>query len=270
MPACRARSCAAPARLSHADSEDITLRPDLRTEPFCLFLDVDGTLLEFAPTPDAVVVDAALRDLLRRLTDTCGGALALVSGRSLAQLDEIFAPDRWPAAGLHGLERRDALGRVHRREERDAGLERARPVLERLAARHPELILEDKGSALALHYRRAPELESQLAAEVHALQASLGDGYHVQPGSRVLELKPAGVSKADAIHAFMQEPPFRNRRPVFAGDDLTDLDGFTAVERHGGLTVSVGDRVQAQLQLPDPAALRAFLESLLPDEEKLR
>jgi trehalose 6-phosphate phosphatase len=215
-----------------------------------------------------VTVNASLPGLLRRLSETCDGALALVSGRSLEQLDGIFAPDRWPAAGLHGLERRDVCGVVHRREEQDAGLERARPVLERIAARHPELVLEDKGGALALHYRRAPELERQLTAEVQALQATLGDGYHVQPGSRVLELKPAGVSKADAIHAFMQEPPFRGRRPLFAGDDLTDLDGFTAVERHGGLSVSVGDRVQAQLQLPDPAALRTFLESLLPGEEQ--
>jgi trehalose 6-phosphate phosphatase len=250
-------------RPSARPSGRTTLQQALQGAPFCLFLDVDGTLLEFAPVPDAVEVDDALRELLHEASQATGGALALVSGRSLGQLDQIFAPDRWPAAGLHGLERRDAAGAVHRRQGPGGGLERARPVLAALVAEHPELILEDKGGALALHYRRAPELEAKVTAEVERLRGELGSGYHVQPGSRVLELKPAGVSKADAIHAFMEEEPFLGRQPIFAGDDLTDLDGFAAVERHGGLSVSVGERVRAQLSLPDPAALRVFLAGLL-------
>lgn len=225
----------------------------------CLFLDVDGTLIDFGPTPDSVVVDQDLLRLLQAAASVCSGAVALISGRSLTQLDALFAPHRWPAAGLHGLERRDATGHLHLH-----GPERLPEAivdqLRAIARQHPGLLLEDKGRAVALHYRNAAELGDRLARTVDALTREAGgDALHVQPGDYVLELKPSGITKAHAIDAFMDEPPFRGRTPVFAGDDLTDLHGFAAVEGHGGIAVAVGPRVTAAHRLDSPAELRAWL-----------
>jgi trehalose 6-phosphate phosphatase len=229
----------------------------------CLFLDVDGTLLEIAPTPDAVRVEPSLKELLLRVQQALGGAVALVSGRSLATLDELFAPVHWPAAGLHGLERRDAVGVVHSSGPAGPGLADARVALSSLAERSPGTLLEDKGTSLALHYRAVPELEAVLRREMRDIAAPLGGDYHVLEGKRVLELKPASVTKADAIRAFMAEEPFAGRRPIFVGDDVTDLDGFAAVEGVGGLSVAVGDRVEAQVRVASPRDVRALLEDVV-------
>jgi trehalose 6-phosphate phosphatase len=242
------------------------LHPNLRPAETCLFLDVDGTLIEFGPTPDAVDVDAALLQLLQGASAACDGAVAFISGRSLAQLDELFAPRRWPAAGLHGMERRDALGRLHVHPA-----ERLPPTLveelNQIAARHPGLLLEDKGRTVALHYRRAAGLGQALEREVAALAEAHGNGdVQVQPGAYVLELKPAGITKAHAIEAFMLEPPFAGRRPLFAGDDLTDLNGFEAVERLGGVSIAVGPRVSAMHDVASPAELRALLAEFITRE----
>jgi trehalose 6-phosphate phosphatase len=240
---------------------------DLYREPLCLFLDVDGTLLELADTPDGVEVRPSLRSLMDSASRAVDGALALVSGRSLQQLDRIFSPRQWPAAGLHGLERRDASGRIHRPHGSHPDLLSLRPQLEALARRDPGLILEDKGGTFALHFRQAPQLERELTDEMAALVERLGQDYHLQPGSFVLELKPSGVSKAHAIDEFLAEPPFAGRRPLFAGDDLTDLDGFAAVERRGGVSVSVGQRVKGMIALPDPRTLHRFLKELTQPPE---
>jgi trehalose 6-phosphate phosphatase len=237
--------------------------PTLDPASSCLFLDVDGTLLDFGPTPDSVKVDQALLLLLEAAERACSGAVALISGRSLAQLDALFAPHRWPAAGLHGLERRDAAGRLHVH-----GPERLpEEIVEELRAiarRHPGLLLEEKGRAVALHYRNAAELADCLTRSVNALtETHAADDLHVQPGDYVLELKPSGITKAHAISAFMQLTPFRGRTPVFAGDDLTDLHGFEAVEAHGGVSIAVGPRVTAAHQLASPAELRAWLAAFV-------
>ena len=226
---------------------------------WCLFLDVDGTLLDIAPTPDGVSVDASLQELLAGARESLGGAVALVSGRSLAQLDALFAPTRWAAAGQHGLERRDATGRVHRARLDHAALADARLAMAAAAQGAPGSVLEDKGAALALHYRLAPAFEHQLRREVSMIAGRLGESFHVQEGRRVLELKPAAATKADAIRAFMEEPPFRGRRPVFVGDDLTDLDGFAVVERLGGVSIAVGDHVDAMRRVASPRDVRALL-----------
>ena len=221
------------------------LHPGLRPAAVALFLDVDGTLLEFGPAPDDVEVDAATLKFLQDASDTLDGALAIISGRSLAQLDALFGHARFPAAGLHGMERRDARGRlhVHPTEPLPPSLVDA---LGEIAERHPGVLLEDKGRAVALHYRQAASLHEMLHREVHALaRRHGGDGLQVQPGAYVLELKPSGITKAHAIEAFMLEPPFAGRTPLFAGDDLTDLHGFDAVERLGGVSIAVGPRVSA-------------------------
>jgi trehalose 6-phosphate phosphatase len=226
-----------------------------------LFLDVDGTLLDFEARPDAVRADAQLRTLLERASRAVGGALALVSGRSLAQLDALFAPRHWPAAGLHGLERRDAEGGVH---PGHAGPLPATVLdaLQRIAARHPGLLVEDKGRAAALHYRAAPALGAELEQAVTGL-ALAHDGLAVQPGACVVEIRPGGASKAHAIHAFMAEPPFHGRLPLYAGDDLTDLPAFAAVQSLGGVSVAVGSRVSAMCRLDTPADVRRELAAFI-------
>lgn len=223
---------------------------------------MDGTLLEIAPTPDAVTVDDRLKDLLADVSRSLDGAVALVSGRSLNALDELFGPQRWPAAGLHGLERRDARGVLHRHAPARQRLDEARLHLLHLAARTPGMLLEDKGLAIAVHYRAAPEIEPLLRRVLGEVAASLAPDYHLLEGKQVFELKPASATKADAVAAFMQESPFAGRRPIYVGDDITDLDGFAAVERVGGLSVAVGDRVQAQLRVASPRDVRALLADL--------
>jgi trehalose 6-phosphate phosphatase len=230
---------------------------------YCLFLDVDGTLVDFAPTPDGVHIEPALGALLERASEALGGALAIVSGRSLADLDRLFAPRRGPAAGLHGLERRDAQGTTHQAVRGRPELATARAMLEAIAGQHPGVLVEDKGASVAVHFRQAPQLERDLTWLLDQLVHDLGPDFMLLPGACVLELKVRGPTKADAINAFLAEPPFAGRVPVFAGDDLTDVDGFAAVERAGGLSISVGDRVQGRLRLSSPVALRSFLSDLV-------
>jgi trehalose 6-phosphate phosphatase len=237
----------------------------LRPERACFFLDVDGTLLEFGPTPDSVAAEPDLLRLLQEVAAACDDAVALVSGRSLAQLDSLFGPRLWPAAGLHGAERRDARGHLHLHSGSQPVPAVIRQELAQLAATHPGLLLEEKGSAIALHYRLAPaHIEAELRQRMDELVETHANGaLQIQPGAYVLELKPAGVTKAHAIEQFLTEPPFADRKPVFAGDDLTDLYGFEAVERHGGVSIAVGPRVQGMVNLRSPAELHGLLREFL-------
>jgi trehalose 6-phosphate phosphatase len=228
----------------------------------CLFLDFDGTLLELAETPDAIRVDPALPDLLARVQQALGGALALVSGRTLQELDARLAPLRLPAAGVHGYERRDALGVVHRVPARREALGPARAGLAALVAADPRLLLEDKGEALALHYRRAPERSAELRAFATRLVEAMPDGFAVQPGDMVVELKSRLFSKGSAVRDFLGEPPFLERLPVAIGDDFTDVDAFRVVEYRGGLSIAVGDRIEGRERLHGPAQVRRFLAGL--------
>jgi len=223
---------------------------------------VDGTLLDIAPTPDAVRVDDDLRQLLFEVATALDGAVALVSGRDIESLDRLFDPQRWPAAGLHGLERRDAEGGLHRHARGRKSLDEARLQLLYHVGRLPGILIEDKGISLAVHYRAAPELETLLRRAMADIAARLAPEYHVLDGNRVLELKPTAATKADAVRAFLDEPPFAGRRPIYVGDDVTDLDGFAAVERLGGVSVAVGDRVNAQLRVASPRDVRALLADL--------
>lgn len=223
------------------------------------FLDVDGTLIEIAETPDGVLVDVQLLKLIEQLFRACGGALALVSGRSIANLEALVGGQRLPMAGLHGLERRDAEGRwsTHAAalEAKNAIKTALLPVLER----HPGLLLEDKGLTLALHYRQAPTL----AAYAHRLmadQVGLGEHLEIQRGKRVVEIKPVGIDKGSAIDAYLAERPFCARRPVFIGDDLNDEHGFAAVNRLDGISIKVGKGAScARFRLPDVQAVRRWL-----------
>lgn len=206
---------------------------------WALFLDVDGTLIEIAEAPDAVHVDEGVGSLLARLSESLDGALALASGRSLDVLDRFFAPLALPAAGLHGLERRSAGGAVSR-SDGSAALEPARRDLERFVGEHPGTLLEDKSATLALHYRRAATAEAPAREAMEQARAALGSGYRVQEGKMVLELKPHRPNKRTVVEDFMAEAPFRDRVPVFIGDDITDEEGFEAAQSGGGAAIVVG------------------------------
>jgi trehalose 6-phosphate phosphatase len=214
--------------------------PDVRVDEIALFLDVDGTLVEIEREPGAVHVPERLCGILVDLQEVGGGALALVSGRSLEQLDRLFSPLRLNAAGLHGLERRNLATGVVRSEPDRAVFEPARAKLDRFAEDHAGVLLEDKGLTLALHYRKAPELEKEAKALSRAVAAAGGGALVLLEGKKVLELKPPGCDKGEAIAAFMDEPPFHGRRPVFAGDDVTDEAGFATINRLGGISIRIG------------------------------
>jgi len=229
---------------------------------WCLFLDVDGTLLDLAPTPGAVVVEPSLMDLLPRLRAAAGGALALVSGRTISDLDRLFGTLGLPVAGLHGGERRDAGGTLHVEPVVHEQLDAVRAGLRELATFHPGLLLEDKGVALALHFQGARDLEHRLRAEVALLAAPLVPQYALLDGHAVIEIKPAVHTKEAAVTAFMREAPFAGRTPIFIGDDQTDYGGFQAVRRFEGLAIAVGPRVKSEWWLPGPTAVRSWLEQL--------
>jgi len=227
---------------------------------WALFLDIDGTLLTHAETPDAVYVDDALRELLERLQARADGALALVSGRSIDDVDALFAPLVLPVAGQHGVEWRDAVGRVHRRPFPEAHLRQVAQRFAAFKARHPGIVFEDKGHNLALHYRLAPQLEREVRTLVEHAIADLGADFELQAGKLVYELKPGGHDKGTAIASFMSAAPFAGRIPVFIGDDLTDEYGFATVQRLGGHAVKVGEGDSAaDWRLPDVEAVRAWL-----------
>jgi trehalose 6-phosphate phosphatase len=229
---------------------------------WCLFLDVDGTLIELTDTPSQTSADVEIKTLLREAAERLGGAVALISGRKIETLDELFAPLRLPAAGLHGVERRKMDGSIQGASFVDAQLERARAALKALVDAHPGTLFEDKERTIAVHFRTAPHFADAMRDAVIDIAKPLGRNYHIQGGKMMYEIKPRGFSKATAIQAFMKESPFRGRRPVFIGDDLTDRDGFSMVEEHRGLSIAVGDHVQGQYYLSDVAAVRGLLRQI--------
>ena len=225
----------------------------------CLFLDIDGTLVEFTDTPSQTLADGDIKELLTRVAQRLAGAVALVSGREITTIDRLFAPLRLPAAGLHGVERRDAAGRMHGAKLEDPRLQEAREALARLAEACPGTIIEDKGSNIAVHFRLAPQVGERVLRAVKAIAAPLAADYELQDGAMMVEIKPRGFDKGSAVGSFMREPPFAGRRPVFVGDDLTDRDGFAAVEALAGMSIGVGGRVRGRFQLDDVDDVRSWL-----------
>jgi len=207
---------------------------------WALFLDVDGTLLELAETPQGVHVSAALKQLLEAVRWRLDGALALVSGRSLASIDQLFSPLRFIASGVHGCERRAADGVAVRPEVDAAMIARVRNDLADFVRSHEGLLLEDKHYAVAVHYRRAPLLEDEVYRIMEQMRTYLGPTFALQAGKSVVELRPGEWSKGTSITSFMQEAPFAGRTPVFVGDDVTDEDAFEVVNAMHGISVKVG------------------------------
>ena len=228
-----------------------------------ILLDIDGTILDIAPTPQEVWVPPKLRQTLARLQDLTGGALALVSGRLLDDIDLIFAPLKLAAVGGHGAELRPMPTAEPQR--RAASL---RPELKRTLATltqlGPGILIEDKGYSLALHYRLAPDLGPALQAAVVAVCDQLPAGtVEILPGKAVVEVKPARVSKALAVAELMMHPPFLKRHPIFIGDDVTDEPVFPVISQFGGSGFSVG-RVVAGVEghFNGPEDVRAWLDQI--------
>ena len=232
-----------------------------------LFLDLDGTLLDFADEPWGVTVSERVRDLLGRLHKATGGALALVSGRAMEDLDRLLAPHKFPLAAVHGLELRDGDGRVTRTRVDRAGLAQIEVALRRFVEQNPETLLEHKGATLALHFRKRPDLEEAVIRTVGSALSEAGSNLQALSGNKVVEIKPAGQDKGSAIVRFMKEPPFSERTPVFVGDDATDEDGFRTINELGGVSVKVNSgETAAASRLPDVDAVMNWLEELAGNE----
>jgi trehalose 6-phosphate phosphatase len=228
-------------------------------EADCLFLDLDGTLLHLRDDPAPRPADRELLSLLADCDRRLQGALAIISGRPIADLDICLAPLRLAAAGIHGAERRGAAADTTTAAASAALRVPARQIAAAMEAL-PMSHLEDKGAGLALHWRRAPQHEAALRQLAQAALLELGPGFRLLEGNCVVELVPQGIDKGDAVQAFLREPPFKGRRPVFVGDDITDLPGFTMARRAGGHGIAVGPRVAADYRLADVDAVRAWLK----------
>lgn len=227
---------------------------------WALLLDVDGVLLDIAPRPDMVDIPFGLVQLLHELHTLTGGAMALVSGRPLAVLDGMFGWERFDAAGCHGAEVR-AGGRTWRHPARGLPLADIVSSLGGIAAEVPGIRLELKGATVAFHYRNAAISDSEARELVVAAAAPALSRMRLLCGKRVIELLPSGVGKGVAVARLLDRSPYRGRIPVFAGDDVTDDEGFIEVNRAGGFSVAVGPRESAvaAFMLTGPAAVREWL-----------
>lgn len=232
-----------------------------------VLLDIDGTLLDLMPTPREVWVPPGLAKTLRRLHERTGGALAMVSGRSLNDIDLIFAPDQFPAIGGHGAEMR-IRGSDEAMSAAPAMDKELKLRLAAIAKLSPGILLEDKGYSLALHYRLAPHAEKAIYEAVSLIRADLPNApIEVLPGKCVCEIKHAGSSKASGVRELMKHEPFKGRRPFFLGDDVTDETVFAIMPEMDGLAFSVGRRARGVAGHFDaPSDVREFLAHLLDDE----
>jgi trehalose 6-phosphate phosphatase len=233
---------------------------------WALFLDVDGTLLELAATPDGVAVPDRLKSLLIQLSQRMEGAIALISGRTIQNLDELFAPATFCAAGIHGAERRGPSGDIQHANIDIEALRHAHAELRAFVEMREGLLLEDKGSALALHYRLAPHLEQAAFARIASVLDRMGPDYVLQTGKCVYEIRPAAWNKGSAVREFMKTHPFAERVPIYLGDDVTDEHAFAAVNARGGISVRVGHSAAtcARYRLDDVAAVHRWLAALPP------
>jgi trehalose 6-phosphate phosphatase len=227
-----------------------------------ILLDVDGTIVDIAATPQKVVVPASLRGTLTRLSALTGGALAFVTGRSLYDLDRLFAPLQLPAVAGHGAEFRLPSGTEYEQGKAMALDSSLKHKLAAVAEIGSGIVAEDKGYAVALHYRLAPEKESAVLTAVANICASQ-PSIELLPGKYVVEIKKAGFSKATGVRDLMKRAPFAGRRPIFIGDDTTDEYVFAIMPEYNGLAFSVGDSVGGvDGHFEGPPAVRDWLANI--------
>ncbi|HEY6451250.1 MAG TPA: trehalose-phosphatase [Steroidobacteraceae bacterium] len=254
-------------RLSSGPAASPPSTPELRRPPMrsglaghALFLDIDGTLLDLAPAPELVEVPAWMVPLLERLALKLDGAVAFVSGRTIAAIDALFAPLKLPAIGVHGGEMR-LHEQVVADESLVAELQSALPMMQAAIERVPAARLENKRCAIALHYRNAPERGREVLELAELAVARLGPAFALLVGKCVVEIRPRHLTKGAALRRLMEQAPFRGRSPIFAGDDVTDEDAFEVVNQVGGISVRVGAAAPsaATYRLASPDQLRRWL-----------
>ena len=231
-------------------------------QPIALFLDVDGTLLEFCNNPDDVYPGVELNLILKSLSSLLKGALALVTGRRVLEIDRIFHPLQLPVGGQHGLEHRDAEGNFKLVKSLKFP-ENIRSQIQCFGEIYPECAIEDKSLTMAIHYRRAPKLEEKVLKFVNKLIEG-EKHFHAISGNMVIEIKPLGVDKGQSIALFMENEPFVDKLPIFIGDDVTDEDGFRYINANNGISIKVGTRTSslARYNLNNVNAVHDWLGSL--------
>jgi trehalose 6-phosphate phosphatase len=230
--------------------------PSLATDTIALFLDLDGTLLEIAATPSSVVVPPDLATDLAAASVALGGALAIVSGRALREIDRLLAPLHLPAAAEHGAIIRLANG-AH--DELDAKVPEAWVTdLQALQSVHAGVLIEHKAHSVVAHFRNAPRAEEALRRAAAACVARDPEHFEILAGKMIVEIRPINARKGRAVSYFMAAAPFHGRTPVFVGDDVTDEDGFTAAEKLGGVGLHVAESFGG-----DPHEVRRWLKRLV-------
>jgi trehalose 6-phosphate phosphatase len=251
------------SREAHKEAGALPPPPVVDLATIALFVDIDGTLLDIAPRPDAVIVEPTLRSLLRALHARLGGALVPISGRTLVEIDALLGLPIGVAAGTHGVQLRDGTGHVSAAPK--TSLAAARGRAHDLAATIPGVLLEDKDVALALHYRSAPEAEAAVRSCAREMLKDAGPDFELLDGSLVVELKERRANKGSSLLALMSVPPLVGRIPWVVGDDITDEDAFVQANAMGGNSIVVGSRrpTAARHALESPAAVRAWLELLV-------
>lgn len=237
------------------------LPPPIPSHPLSVFLDLDGVLAPLELTPDAVGPQTERSRVLRELIARMGERVAIISGRTLCEIDRITDGQAKAASGIHGLEWRLAKEQVFRTPA-DGAIPVVVEALYEFAAEHPGVLVEDKGMSAGLHYRQAPQVEDLAVALAQKLCAQTG--LELQPGALVLELKTPGSNKGLALERFMQHPPFDQGVPIMIGDDLTDEYGFEAAVKQGGFGILVGSERQtaARYRLDDVSAVLSWLDQL--------
>jgi trehalose 6-phosphate phosphatase len=229
-----------------------------------LFLDIDGTLLDLADTPDGIMVPPALPQQLDALSRKLDGAVALVTGRALGYADQLFAPYQFPIAGLHGAELRRPDGGIIKAKT-TVQFEELKTDLRKATEGFAGVLIEDKGAAVAAHYRLAPKRQVELEPLMEAFLAKAGENWTLQRGKMVLEIRPASADKGHAVETFLSQAPFVGRRPIAIGDDITDEAMFHVANRLGGYSIRVGAPLSgtaAQLTMPTSVALRELIAHL--------
>ncbi len=231
-------------------------------QPIALFLDVDGTLLEFCDSPDDVYPGLELNIILRSLSSLLEGALALITGRKILEIDRMFHPLQLPVGGQHGLEHRDAKGNF-KLVKKIKFPKNIRSQIQCFGEMYPDCAIEDKGLTMAIHYRRIPKLEKKVLKFVNRLIEG-EKHFHAISGNMVIEIKPLGIDKGQSISLFMENEPFLGKLPIFIGDDVTDEDGFRYINANDGISIKVGKRTSsiAQYHLNNVDAVHDWLRRL--------
>ncbi|MBW6423394.1 trehalose-phosphatase [Rhizobium sp. XQZ8] len=251
------------AETLHVD-ETVLSKLMLDPEQWALFLDIDGTLIDLADTPDGIVIPPDLAENLHKVSVRLGGALALVTGRAMFYADQLFPPYTFPIAGLHGAERRDPNGTITR-IGMDAAFETLKADLAFEAQQWPGVLIEDKGAAVAAHYRQAPQFQAIVEMAMVRYQDRAGPDFTLQHGKMVLEIRPAHASKGYALRTFLSEPPFEGRLPIAIGDDVTDEAMFRVANELGGYSIRIAEAdggTEATSILPSAADVRAILAAI--------